>query len=71
MALCCDFRIAADNAQFGLPEVKLGVLPGGGGTQRLPRLIGMTKAKELVFSGDFIDGQEAYRLGLVNREGGP
>ncbi len=66
LALCCDFRIAADNAKFGLPEVKLGVLPGGGGTQRLPRLIGMTKAKELVFLGDFIDGQEAYRLGLVN-----
>jgi len=67
LALCCDFRIAADNAQFGLPEVKLGVLPGGGGTQRLPRLIGMTKAKELVFLGDFIDGPEAHRLGLVNR----
>lgn len=67
LALCCDFRVAAENAQFGLPEVKLGVLPGGGGTQRLPRLIGMTKAKELVFLGDFIDGQEAYRLGLVNR----
>jgi enoyl-CoA hydratase len=66
LALCCDFRIAADNAKFGLPEVKLGVLPGGGGTQRLPRLIGMTKAKELVFLGDFIDCQEAYRLGLVN-----
>ena len=66
MALCCDFRISADNALFGFPEVKLGVLPGGGGTQRLPRLIGMTKAKELVFLGDFIDGQEAYRLGLVN-----
>lgn len=67
LSLCCDFRIAASNAQFGLPEVKLGVLPGGGGTQRLPRLIGMTKAKELVFLGDFIDAQEAYRLGLVNR----
>jgi enoyl-CoA hydratase len=66
LALCCDFRIAADNAQFGLPEVKLGVLPGGGGTQRLPRLIGMTKAKELVFLGDFIDAPEAYRLGLIN-----
>jgi enoyl-CoA hydratase len=66
LALCCDFRIAADNAKFGLPEVKLGVLPGGGGTQRLPRLIGMTKAKELVFLGDFIDSPEAYRLGLVN-----
>lgn len=66
LALCCDFRIAADNAQFGLPEVKLGILPGRGGTQRLPRLIGMTKAKELVFLGDFIDGPEAYRLGLLN-----
>lgn len=66
LALCCDFRIAAENAKFGLPEVKLGVLPGGGGTQRLPRLIGMTKAKELVFLGDFIDGREAYHLGLVN-----
>ena len=66
LALCCDFRIAADNTKFGLPEVKLGVLPGGGGTQRLPRLIGMTKAKELVFLGDFIDSQEAYRVGLVN-----
>jgi enoyl-CoA hydratase len=66
LALCCDFRIAASNAQFGLPEVKLGVLPGGGGTQRLPRLIGMTKAKELVFLGDFIHAQEAYRLGILN-----
>jgi enoyl-CoA hydratase len=67
LALCCDFRIAADNARFGLPEIKLGVLPGGGGTQRLARLIGMTKAKELVFLGDFIDAQEAYRVGLVNK----
>jgi enoyl-CoA hydratase len=67
LALCCDFRIAASNAQFGLPEVKLGILPGGGGTQRLPRLIGMTMAKELVFLGDFIDAQEAHRLGLVNK----
>jgi enoyl-CoA hydratase len=66
LALCCDFRIAAENVKFGLPEVKLGLLPGGGGTQRLPRLIGMTKAKELIYLGDFIDGQEAYRLGLVN-----
>jgi enoyl-CoA hydratase len=62
LALCCDFRIAASDVQFGLPEVKLGNLPGGGGTQRLPRLIGMTKAKELVFLGDFIDAQEAHRL---------
>lgn len=67
LALCCDLRIAADNAQLGLPEVKLGVLPGGGGTQRLPRLIGMTKAKEMVFLGDFIAAEEAYRLGLVNK----
>jgi enoyl-CoA hydratase len=66
LALCCDFRLASDKAMFGLPEVKLGVLPGGGGTQRLPRLIGMTKAKELVFLGDFIDSPEAHRLGLVN-----
>jgi len=67
LALCCDFRIAADNAKFGLPEVKLGVLPGGGGTQRLPRLIGMTKAKEMIFLGEFINSQEAYRLGLLNK----
>ena len=66
LALCCDFRIAADNAQFGLPEVKLGVLPGGGGTQRLPRLVGMTKAKEMAFLGDFIPATEAYRVGLIN-----
>jgi enoyl-CoA hydratase len=67
LALCCDLRIATDKAQFGLPEVKLGVLPGGGGTQRLSRLIGMTKAKELIFTGDFIDAQEAYRVGLINK----
>lgn len=67
LALCCDFRLAAEGARFGLPEVKLGVLPGGGGTQRLPRLIGMTKAKEMVFLGDFVDAQEAWRIGLVNR----
>ena len=54
LALCCDVQIGADNAKFGLPEVKLGVLPRGGGTQRLPRLIGMAEAKELVYLGDFI-----------------
>lgn len=65
--MACDLRIAAENAQFGQPEIKIGVIPGGGGTQRLPRLIGVTKAKELLFTGDNIDANEAYRLGLVNK----
>lgn len=67
LTLVADVRIAADNAQFGLPEIKLGILPGGGGTQRLPRLIGAGKAKELIFSGDFITAEEALRIGLVNK----
>ena len=67
LALVCDLRIASDTARFGLPEVKLGVIPSAGGTQRLPRLIGATRAKELLFTGEFIDAQEAYRMGLVNR----
>ena len=67
VALACDLRIAAQNAVFGLPEIKIGVLPGGGGTQRLPRLVGMTKAKELLYTGDFINAEEAYRIGLVNK----
>ncbi|OLN30191.1 enoyl-CoA hydratase/isomerase family protein [Desulfosporosinus metallidurans] len=67
LTLVADIRIAADNAQFGLPEIKLGILPGGGGTQRLPRLIGAGKAKELIFSGDFISAEEALRVGLVNK----
>ncbi len=67
LALACDLRIAAENAQFGLPEIKIGVMPGAGGTQRLPRLIGAGKAKELLYTGDFVDAAEAYRLGLVNR----
>ncbi|MBW1924423.1 MAG: enoyl-CoA hydratase/isomerase family protein [Deltaproteobacteria bacterium] len=67
LALACDVRIAAENASFGLPEIKLGVLPGGGGTQRLPRLVGAGRAKEMLFSGDPIDAQEAYRIGLVNK----
>lgn len=66
LAMCCDLRIAADTAQFGQPEIRVGLIPGAGGTQRLPRLIGMTKAKELVMIGEFIDAQEALRLGLVN-----
>jgi len=67
LALGCDLRIASDKALFGLGEVKLGVIPAAGGTQRLPRLIGATKAKEMLFFGDLIDAQEAYRVGLVNK----
>ncbi len=67
LALACDFRIAADNATFGLPEIKLGLIPGGGGTQRLPRLIGVGRAKELLFTGNSINAQEGYRIGLVNK----
>lgn len=67
LTLVADVRIAADNAQFGLPEIKLGILPGAGGTQRLPRLIGAGRAKELIFSGDFIKAEEALRIGLVNK----
>jgi len=67
MSLACDIRIAAENASFGQPEIKIGVIPGGGGTQRLPRLIGLGRAKELLYTGDSIDAQEAYRIGLVNK----
>jgi enoyl-CoA hydratase len=67
LALACDIRLAGDNARFGQPEVNLGVIPGFGGTQRLPRLIGKGRAKELLFTGDMIDAGEALRLGLVNR----
>jgi enoyl-CoA hydratase len=67
LALACDFRLAADNARFGQPEIKVGLIPGAGGTQRLPRLVGMTKAKELVLLGEPIDAAEAFRIGLVNR----
>lgn len=67
LTLVADIRIAAENAQFGLPEIKLGILPGAGGTQRLPRLIGEGRAKELIFSGDFIKADEALRIGLVNK----
>jgi enoyl-CoA hydratase len=66
IALCCDIRIAAETAIMGVPEIKLGIIPGYGGTQRLPRVIGMAKAKELVLTGDHITAQEAYRIGLVN-----
>lgn len=67
LALACDIRIAAENAKFGQPEVNLGVIPGFGGTQRLPRLIGKGAACELLFTGDIIDAVEADRIGLVNR----
>jgi enoyl-CoA hydratase len=67
LALACDIRIAGENAQFGQPEIKIGVIPGGGGTQRLPRLIGLGRAKQLLFTGELIDAREAYRIGLVNK----
>lgn len=67
LALTCDIRIAEQHAKLGLPEVKLGLFPGGGGTQRLSRLIGPSKAKELMFLGDPITAEEALSLGLVNK----
>ena len=67
LALACDIRIASRKALFGLPEVTLGLIPGAGGTQRLPRLIPMGKAKKMVFSGESIDAEEAERIGLVDQ----
>jgi enoyl-CoA hydratase len=67
MAMAGDIRLAADTAQLGQPEIKLGIIPGFGGTQRLPRLVGKTRALELLFSGDSIDAQTAFDIGLVNR----
>jgi enoyl-CoA hydratase len=67
LAMACDMRIASDKAKFGQPEVKLGLIPGHAGTQRLARLVGVGKAKELIYTGDIIDGQEALRIGLVNQ----
>jgi enoyl-CoA hydratase len=66
LALSCDLRIASDRASFGQPEINLGIIPGGGGTQRLTRLVGEGKAMELILTGDIIDAQTAYNLGLVN-----
>lgn len=67
IALACDMIVASENAKFGLPEVKVGVCPGGGGTQRLPRKIPFNLAAEMLFTGKTIDAQEAYRIGLVNK----
>lgn len=67
IAMACDIRIASENAIFGQPECGLGIIPGFGGTQRLARLIGMGRAKELIFTCDNIDAAEAYRIGLVNK----
>src|ERR1700733_13462712 len=65
-AMACNIRIAVDSAKFGQPEVTLGLVPGGGGTQRLPRLVGKGRALQLILSGEMISAQEAYRIGLVN-----
>lgn len=67
LAMSCDIRIASEKAKFGQPEAGLGIIPGYGGTQRLPRLVGKGMAKKLIFSGDMIDAQEAYRIGLVEQ----
>ena len=67
LALACTLRVAADTAKFGQPEVNLGIIPGLGGTQRLVRLVGKGRAMELVLTGDIIDAQEAFRIGLVNK----
>jgi enoyl-CoA hydratase len=71
LAMACDIRVAAEDAQLGQPEIKLGLIPGGGGTQRLPRLVGRGRALYLNLTGDFISGAQAYEWGLVERVTGP
>ncbi len=66
LALCCDLRIAADDARLGQPEILLGIIPGAGGTQRLPRLIGVSRAKDLILTGRHVDASEALSFGMVN-----
>ena len=67
MALACDFRIAADDATLGQPEILLGIIPGAGGTQRLPRLVGVSRGKELIYSGRMVKAEEALSIGLVDK----
>ncbi len=67
LAMCADFRVAGDNVKLGQPEIMLGIIPGAGGTQRLPRLIGQSRAKELIFGGHMITADQAMNLGLVNQ----
>jgi enoyl-CoA hydratase len=67
LALACDFRVAADNAKFGQPEILLGIIPGGGGTQRLPRLVGPSRAKDMILSGRQVGAEEAERIGLADK----
>lgn len=71
IAMACTMRLASDNAKIGQPEVKLGIIPGYGGTQRLPRLVGKGRAMQLVLTGEMITAQEAYRIGLVNEVTSP
>jgi len=67
LAMCCDLRITSENAKFGQPEINLGIIPGAGGTQRLTRLVGMTRAKELIYIGEMVDANTAFMMGLVNK----
>ena len=67
LALACDIRVASENAKFGLPEASLGIIPAAGGTQRLPKLVGLANAKDWILTGDVYDANEAYRIGLVRK----
>jgi enoyl-CoA hydratase len=71
LALACDFRVAGEDSKFGVPEILLGVIPGGGGTQRLPRLVGSSRAKEMIMTGRQVRAEEALSMGLANRVAAP